>query len=240
MSAMAVVPVVEIETKAMDISTRAAAVTVTDQPSYEAAGEMLTGIKALRNEAEAHHRPIIESAHRTHKLACDALNKVDRPLLAAEQFIKQRIGRYLTEQARKEREAERVARDLAEKQRQEEALAIAVQAEQEGASEIEVAAVLEEAAAAPLVQPMPPPTPAPVAVKGVSSRVTYRVEVSDARKLLAAVIAPDSPHAGLLVNGEAFVGVSISAMNRVAQAQGGKLVIPGVNVIENRGVAVRA
>ncbi len=236
---MSTAAVVHIEEQATDLSARAAAVVIADQASYAAAGEMLTGIKTLRREAEAHHRPIIESAHRTHTLACAALNKIDRPLLAAEQFIKQRIAGYTMKQERLKREADRLGREAAERKREQDALAVAIQVEEEGASVEEVAAVLEEAVTAPLVQPMQPPAPPPVAVKGISSRVTYKVRVDSPKALLLAVLADGSPYSGLLVAGDSFIGVSVSALNTMAKAQGGKLGIPGTTVIEDRGISVR-
>lgn len=215
-------PARELETKALTFSDRARALAIIDQQTFDAAGEMLVAIKGLRAEAESHHRPIIDAAHKAHKAALDGLKKIDGPLAEAESIIKPKISGYLQEQERIRLEAERKAREEAERLEAERLESAIVEAEQNGASVEEVAAMCE--------QPMPIAMPAPVApavrpVYGVSTAKTYRVEVISIRELCKAVAMGQVP--------ETYVAANMPTLNGVARATKGAVRIPGCRVVED-------
>ena len=220
----------QLETKALTLSERAALLKIEDQPSYDVAVDFLKGIKALRNEAEAHHRPTIDLAHKTHKSAVEALKRVDVPLEQAERLIKGTMAAWTLEQERIRRAEEDRLRLEAEKAREAEIEAQIEQAEAEGADQTEVLAMIEQAA---MVPAPPPSTVAPVykPAAGVSVRKTFAAEVTSLRLLIQHV----AQHPDL----EYLLAADLPKLNQLARMQGAGLRIPGVRVIEKSSVAVR-
>jgi hypothetical protein len=88
---------------------QAAAIVVRDQDTLTSANDFSIAVKRLRREIEATFDPIIEAAHRAHKVALGKKKKHLDPVDAAERMVKGKIGTYLTEQDRIRREAERKA-----------------------------------------------------------------------------------------------------------------------------------
>lgn len=220
----------QLETKALTLSERAALLKIEDQPGYDVAVDFLKGVKALRNEAEAHHRPVIDAAHKAHKAAVDALKRIDVPLEQAERLIKGTMAAWTLEQERIRRAEEDRLRLEQEKAREAELEAQLEQAEAEGANETEVLAMIEQAAMAPAP---PPPTVAPVykPAAGVAVRKTYAAEVTSLRLLIQHVAQrPDL---------EYLLAADLPKLNQLARMQGVGLRIPGVKVIEKSSVAVR-
>lgn len=220
----------QIEEKALTITERAQAVQITDQPTYDGAVELLRGVKALRKEAEAHHRPMIEAAYRAHKAATDALKRIDDPLKQAESHVKGRIGAWDMEQERIRREAQQRLEAEARRKAEEEALAAAIAAEQAGASGAEVDAVIEEAQYAPVVAPPPPPVYEKAS--GVVTRTTYTPEVTNPSELVRHIAA----HPELTY----LLSVNMPALRSMVKAQGAQFRLPGVRVVETKNVAVRS
>jgi hypothetical protein len=218
----------QIEQRALTITERAAAVAITDQESYDGAVELLKGVKGLRKEAEAHHRPVIEAAYRAHKAATDALNRIDDPLKQAETQVKGRIGAWDMEQERRRREEQRRLEEEARRKQEEEAEALIEAMEAQGAAESEIAAVVREVEVAPVVAP-PPPTYE--RAQGVVTRKSYTPEVVDAVALVRHVAQHPE-----LIN---LVQPNMTALRAMVRAQGAQCRIPGVRVIETSNVAVR-
>jgi hypothetical protein len=220
----------QLETKALSLFDQANAMKISDQPSYDQAVEFLKGVKALRNEAEIHHRPVIDAAHKAHKAACEALKRIDAPLEQAERTVKQSISTWSTEQERRRRAEEDRLRLEAQRQAEAEAELQIEQAEAEGATEAEVLAMIEQAAMAPAP---PPPTVAPSykAAAGVAVRKTWVAEVTSVRSLIL-FIAQKSEY-------EYLLKVDEGKLNQLARMQGAALRIPGVRVVEKQTVAAR-
>lgn len=107
---------------------KARALAVTDASTYERAAEMLTGIKALRQEVDAAFDPIIADAHQAHKTACRQKQQAEAPLAEAERILKSGISAYHTEQERlrqiEQRRLQEEARLQEEQRRLEEAAAL--------------------------------------------------------------------------------------------------------------------
>lgn len=216
-----------LETKALTWSERASSLKVRDAATYTMACDTLTAVKALRKEAEEHHRPVIQSAHETHRKACDALNRVDRPLAEAEAILKRGIGAWEIEQKRIEEQRQREAREAAERLLAEQREAEIEAAEADGATVEEVTAMVE----APMVVPVAKVQPTYQRATGVSTAVTYRAEVIDIKKLARAVADGVVPHTLITANS--------SALNALARAQKGVMQIPGVRVVEDSIVRAR-
>jgi len=217
----------ELQTTALTWKAQAQAIQVTNQATYDQAVEMLKGIKDLRGKAEQHHRPGIEAAYKSHKVAVATLKSIDDPLVEAEGILKQSVGAYTLEQQRIQREAQRIAEENARKRQEEERLAVAVAVEQAGATPEQVTAVLDE----PLPLPMPTVAPVYERAAGVATRETYAAEVFDLKVLCAEIGAGRQP--------VQYVSGNMVALNGVARAQRTAMSIPGVRLVSSSSVSVR-
>ncbi len=99
----------EIERKVPALVDQASAIIIRDQDSMAVANDFSIAIKKMRREIDEAFDPIIEAAHRAHKVALDKKRKYIEPVDAAEKMVKGKIGVYLTEQERIRKEAERRA-----------------------------------------------------------------------------------------------------------------------------------
>lgn len=221
MSALPITMEPPLEERALTFPQRAQSLSITDQQGYEAAAELLLAIKDLRGEAQKHHKPMIEAAHKSHVAALDGLRRIDDPLAEAERVIKPKISGYLAAQERIRLEAERRAREAQERAAAEALEASIEAAEAEGASREEVAAMIEQPAPAPVIRTVPTVQ----AVSGVSAAKTYRAEVVRIRELCMAVATGNAP--------EAYVTANMPALNGVARSTRGAIRIPGVRIVED-------
>ena len=197
---------------------RARAAQITNQIQAREAGELLHGIADLRKLAEEHHRPIISSAHKTHKTACDALKRVDEPLAQAEGVIRQKLSAYALEETRKAEEERRRIEEEARRQQEEEAESAIAEAEAQGASAEEVAALVAQADSAPVMAVPVPAAPVRLAA-GVSATERWACQVVDVRALCKGI-------ADGLVSVEMVIP-NQSALNKMAAAMKGTFNIPG-------------
>lgn len=127
------------------------------------------------------------------------------------------------ENRRREEEARVRAEADAERQRlQDEALA------QRDEGHDDTAAMLEDEAAS---LPVPIVSAAPLAVPGISTRVSWRAEVDDFPALVKAVVAGAQPMTLLLPN--------MVILNAQAKALKAQLTIPGVRPVSEEGIAAR-
>ena len=99
----------EIERQVPALVDQAAAIIVRDQETLTRANDFSIAVKRLRREIEETFDPIIEAAHRAHKVALDKKRKYIEPVDSAERTVKAKIGSYLDEQERIRKEAERRA-----------------------------------------------------------------------------------------------------------------------------------
>jgi hypothetical protein len=219
----------QIETQALSWPERATAVQIVDQPTYDAGIELLKGIKALRDEAEAHHRPGIQAAHHAHKVAVATLQKVTDPLEEAERLIKGKVGIWAQQQERIRAEAERAAHAEANRLQAEAFERELEAAEAAGAGKEEVAALIEEADRTPVIVPLAQPTYQKA--KGISTPIQWSAQVVNMREFVN-YIAAHPEHAGLL-------SVNQPALNALARSMKQNLRMPGVRVNQGTGVSVR-
>lgn len=215
--------------RAADLTTQAGEARIADQSGYDNAVRLLSAVKALRVEAENHHRPMIKAA-RAAWLAClDALKRIDGPLETAENKLKAKIAAWDAEQARILAKAHRAALEEAQRQAEEAAIHEALIAEQSGAGERELAALLDSVTAQPLV-PAPVEEPYKKA-PNVAVRVSLDVEVVDIAALISHIAGRPDMVGMLLPN--------MSALRAYVRACGASIVIPGVRVVMKRSVAVK-
>jgi len=186
-------PSTQLASRANDVTSRAAALQIKDQASYEQAVELAKGMKALADEAEAAHRPVIKKAYDAHRAATALLASIVDPINTAVRLLKGKIGAWDTEQERlrrieedriraeqariqreqeeeyrRQQEAIRLENERLEREREEAIEAAAAKVEEQGGTAEEVeAAILQAEALAPAPQPMMmaplPPPPPPPA-----------------------------------------------------------------------------
>ena len=155
------------------IVTAANALTVSTQEEAEAGAAMSLQIRTMIGRVNAHHDPIIQAAHRTHKAAKAAAATFLTPLKTAKAIVGDKVGAWQAEQRRieaarvaKERAEQQAAQIAAEKQREEEqAERTRLAAEAEALNEPEAAEVLR-------AEPEPLPPPVPVAVVQPVHKIT--------------------------------------------------------------------
>jgi hypothetical protein len=205
----------ELEFETVDWPARARALAIVDDASYIVAGEMGTGIRALRERIAAFCDPNIRRWHDGHKAACEQKRALEAPLIEAEGVLKGTLRSYHVEQERvRQAEAARLAAEAAredEDRRLEEATALERAGETEAAQQ-----VLDGASFRP-----PPVIDAPApAIRGVSTRKVWRAEVTDLPALLRAVADGTVPRD--------VVAIQQGALDRAAKAMRSTLAWPGV------------
>lgn len=251
--------VTDLEPKALTWKGQADGLVVWDQQTYNGAAELLKGIKALRDEAETHHRPVIEAAHKAHKAACDALNRIDRPLSEAERLIKDKTAAFLQAEEQKRRQLqmeaeaearrrqaeidrqEREARAAEEKVRAE-ALEREIEArEAAGAKAAEIQDVIaQHEAFEPVLAWSPPVLPPAVPVVARTVQTTsaasltykYSAQVVDLVSLIKA--AAQNPLAWAM-----YLMPNESALNAVARNQKEAFSAPGCRLKKEPDVRSR-
>jgi len=253
---------VEIASQAQDIAARIPLMQVRTWPEHAAMVECLKGVKALREKAELHHRPLITKAHGLWKDLLGALQSVDDPLKAAEAEGKRRClafedadRRAREEEARRLRlEAERIAREAQEaaeaearrlRQIQEQEAAEAREreieaAEANGATAAEVQAIIEQPVAepepvyfAPVVVPMYIPPPPPPKTTGASTARPWKAAVDTPADLLLLI-----RHVAAHPEYSNLLQLNQTALNALAKAQGANLRLPGVRSYQDAQMRV--
>lgn len=214
------------ESRAQDWRKKSLDLVIVDQATFEEAAELLKGINGLLNEAEVHHRPVIDAAHRAHKAALEALKRITTPLEEAQRLIKSRVSSFLDEQERKRREEQRRIEEEQAKAREAEIEAQLEAAEAAGASNAEVEAIIAQPVFAPPV--VVPPTHK---VEGIAQRENWKARVVDKSALVKA--AAGNP---MLM---ALLEVNQPALNSLARSMKSTLNVPGVEVYNDPIVSVR-
>jgi hypothetical protein len=223
-----------LTTEALSWPDRARALVVTDAGSYVAAGQLLLGIKALSQKADATFDPNIKLWNDGHKAALSMKAEIKAPLIEAEKIIKAGLVSYDQEQQRKQREAQRLADEQARAERERAALEHAAALELEGALYgdtgmlAEATQIIEETiqAPAPPVALVPKETPK---VAGIAMRTDWTA-VCDDLAALVKFIAIHPEHANL-------VQFNQTAGNQLARSQRERMKIPGLRAVPTQRVA---
>jgi len=221
---MPVPPLPEVEIRALALPEKARLLRIIDNPTMQAAGVMLTDIKALRAEISAIFDPTIKAAHNAHKTAVAMKNKVEAPLSEAETIIKSSMAAYYDVEEKRRAEAQRRIDEEAQRLAEDARIKSAEAAEAAGLHE-----VAERMIEAPLV--VTPQKVAPIAkVEGVSFVERWRAEVTDIVALVTFAAA--NPLMILIL-----VEVNQTSLNQMARAQKQEMKIPGVRAISEKSVA---
>lgn len=263
----------KVEKEALSLFQQVRALRITNHDTYAKAVDMARAVKAMQADVMTAHAESIAAADKAHKAALALRNKTLVPLKEAEEYLKIGIGQWAEderkrreEEARKaQEEAARIQREAEARQREEyerqlaESRAAAEaerlereaqieaaleEAEANGASAIEVEAIMAQAAEeppAPVFVPPPPPVQiivprVPVAqapkVAGVSVPTTI-VGVIESKAELLAFIATNVDQY------EALVEIKQGALDRLGKATDGRIKLPGVRWDKRASVSIR-
>lgn len=217
----------EARAKVGTLPQRALALTVTDAESYERGAEIRKDVRRLLASIAETFDPVIEQAHKAHKAALDAKKKHTEPLQKIEERVAGQMRSWYLEAEEKRKEEERKAQEEAKRKAEQIALEEAAMLEDEGENEM-AAELIAEAIASPPPRPSLPPV---VKVAGVTTRVTWKAEVSDLKALCAAVAAGTVP--------TSYVTANMVELNRRAGADKSEMRVPGVRSIKVTGDSIR-
>jgi hypothetical protein len=201
----------EAESREIIANMPGAEIAVTDQASYEAAGEILREIASRKKEIKDKFAEPKKAAAASHKAICNLENELLAKVSEHENSIRQKMAAYwqaeqqriAAEQERKRKEAEEMAR-------------LAMAAESSGDTETAAEAIAVAAMTEASV------TVAPKAA-GVSMRKVWRAKVIDIDKVPREYMTVDQ-----------------ASLDAVAKATKGKIKIPGVEFVEEISATVRA
>lgn len=202
---------------------------IVDQSSYDGAVMLMRAAQGLRDEAEAHHRPMISAAHKSHQAACAGLKRIDEPLSTAFTTIKSKIAKWDNDQRLIEAERLRTIQAAEDLRRAEEFERELEAAEAAGAPPEEVQMLIEEAERAPVIVPTMPASY--TRAKGVSVKPKYSAEVTNMRMFIDAVVKNPQYLSLLQVNQ--------TAIDKLARALEENFQIPGVVLKRDSSVSSR-
>jgi colicin import membrane protein len=199
---------------------------VTSEQHYIESADRLKAIKALAKKLDETFDPHIKRAFDAHRALVAEKKGHQQPLIDAEGYVKRAVLGYQQEQERIRRAAEAKAQEEARKER-ERLEAQAAKAAEKG--KVEKAAALQTAAAAVVAPIIAPTTPK---IAGLSTRTTYRADVTSKLELVKAVAAGSVPLNALEPN--------MTFLNNQARVLKEDLIYPGVRVVTDSGIASRS
>ena len=218
----------QVEQQGLVLVQQAEEITVLDTASFQEAGGFLRQIATYLKRVGEVFDPIVDAAHRAHKIAVEQRKKMLEPAQVAERIVKGQMAVY--EQTERERVAREQRERDAERRRLEDEARLAVAASLEAQGKPEAA---QAALTAPVTMPVfTPPVQAVPKAEGVSFRDQWKARVVDPVALIKAV-----------ANGEAPANLVIAdqqALNKLAVALKGEMRVPGVESFCDRISSVKA
>ena len=218
----------ELETKALSWPAKAQTIAITDQKSYNDAAEFVLRIVGLRKQVVDHHAPIKTATHKAHKEAVSAEKKLLDPLQQAETIIKRAISDWDAKQERIRIEEQRKLEAAQRKADEDARLALAQEAEENGATEETVDEILETQVVAPAVVA----APTYQRTSGISTTKRWRAEVVDIKALCRAIGEGNMP--------TNIVQANMTVLNSLARALKESFKVPGCKAVIDSSVSVRA
>lgn len=201
----------EAESREIIATLPGAEIIVTNQQSYEVAGEILREIASRKKEIKDKFAEPKKTAAAAHKAICNLENELLAKVSVLESEIRQKMTVY------RQAEQKRIAAEAERKRKEAEEMArIAAEAEAQGDEETAAEAVAIAAVTEATV------TEAPKAA-GISYRDVWEAEVTDKSKVPLE-----------------YMEVNMSALNAVARATKGTINIPGVKFVKKTVSSVRA
>ncbi len=221
---------IRVETESLPARVNATA--IVDQETLDAAGVLLGDVKALRKVVSATFDPHVARANVAHKELTKTRTEHDAPLAQMERAIKLKIGTYAEAEEKRRRietaKAQAAARKADEERRLEEAAALEDAGEPEAAEE-----VLVEAPAPP-----PPARVEKVRTRGVSLGTNWKAEVDDVKKVMKAALSGDNVALAFFLDDKVKAALAARA-TATAKALKGNMVVAGIRVYAEKGVAAR-
>lgn len=208
----------EVETKALTMPEKAKSIQILDNNSFERAGEFLTNLKKVRKEINTTFDPIIKKQFEAHKEAISQKKKVEKPIIEAENIIKDGMALYAREFEKARQEKEEELRIAAKKRAEDRQIADAAEAESNGNHEEAEKILNEKPNVTPVVFQMDKPK-----VNGVSTRKTWKFKITDPNKI------PDE-----------YKTIDEKKIGAVIRALKDKSNIPGVEVFCEEQVVAKA
>lgn len=199
----------EMEVQGASLLERSKAIVITDDASFQAAGELLLEIKKGRKAVEWLYAESIKAAHGLHKMLCGKSNLLDSPMVTAESETKKKMGAYQMDVERQRRDED--ARKRKEEEAKAEAERIAKAQDQMDKGDLKGCEQTLEAPAAPITVRVE--TPEPPKIGGVSFRDEVKFEITD----------PDAVPRNMCVPDEKKIRNFVKAMGKATN-------IPGVRI----------
>lgn len=244
----------KLEQEGLTLRQQVDQLVVTNDETFVVAGEFLKGLRVYTKRVHEVFDPIVDSAHKAHKVAVDQRKSLLKPAEDAERLIKGRVAEYqdqqrrimeeVARQAEQERlrlEAEAQAAAEAEqarlrKEAEDAVLNAAAVAEERGDTEtaerlLQQPIVTPTVVAAPVFVPLAPVV-APPKVEGLSFRGAWKASVTDFKALVRAVASGRVPIT--------LLAVDEVALGQFARATRGAQAVPGVRFYEERSAAIHA
>lgn len=207
-------PEQDLSNEVSRVEQAALSVEIIDETTYQAAGELLTEIKAQQKSVKDFFEPMRKSTYEAYQAVLSRKSSMDTPLGNAEKILKKKMGDYIQQEEKKRIAHEKAMKDAAKKA-SEEKFAEAVDAEANG-DQAGAEFALAEAEIYDDMTAIVPATPAAPKAKGVSSSKTWKITSIDNSKV------PDE------VSGVLIRPVDEKAVLRLIKASGGQIKIPGV------------
>ena len=216
---MTTVEVEQVEQQGLELVKQAQEIAVRDASTFQQAGFFLRNIAGYLKRVGEVFDPIVEAAHKAHKVAVEQRKKMTEPAQVADRLVRAEMGKY--ESAERERVVLEQRAAEAERRRleDEERLRIAATLEKEGKPE-----AAEQALTAPVtVRVYTPPVQPVIRAEGVSFREDWDFEIEDETLIPREYLMPDEKKI------RAFV-----------KATKGATKIPGIKAVPKTITSVRA
>ena len=208
------------------LQCRVSGMEVADDFGYAAAGELLKQVKSMQKRVKEYWEPLRISSKKAYDDVIAKKKEMLDPLENAETILKRKMGDFTIAQ-------ERLARELEEQRKREAQAAIERKLDEAAARESQgdldgadfamaEAEVYDQYAASVSVQANKPK------IDGVSTSKTWKINVTDPASV------------PVMFNGVELRPVDTAAVLRLVKAAKGKIIIPGVEVIEDVVVSARA
>lgn len=226
-----------VESQALEVSEQARTLKVVDQDSYLEAGEMLRTLKGMKNKVIDFFAPMKKKSHEAWKQICAQENEAVKPLDDADKILRFETSKYLDEQERIRREAQRkaeeAARLFAEKEKQR-LMELAIKAEEKGKA-LKAEALLEKAEAVyqePVVVPSAVEKTTRFETGSMTRKTELQVTVQDEYLLVKAISEKLVP-----ITVIEFKTNTLKTWVKTAGIKNGQ--IPGLLVKEVQAISVR-
>lgn len=221
----------DVKSDAIILSEKAVQFQITTSEEYEHGAQIVKELKAMQSEVSKTFDPIVEKAYQAHREATAQRAKYLDPLKDGEKRVKAAMADWTRKEQARIMAERKAAEDAAALERA--ALEAAKQQSYQDAVKAGDLQAAREIASIDPVAEIKVVEPVQVKVAGVSTRKTYRAEVTDLAALVKAAV--DVPQY------LSFLSANEQALNALARAaKTTSCAIPGVRFIEDVVVGVRA